>query len=168
MAFPHRERSELTSIGSTPSEGQAPGWRGQPSHRCSQKSWLPCRCPAGRAPPLPWLLPSPAPILRRSRGHQECRGRSCGRLGDAILLTVVGLLKAAFDGDDSLGTGHLQLQVGVVGDGHELYEARLTQESVVDAGEVDHLEGEWLLAEVVWLAEGDAEPDAPKGHGFLP
>ena len=39
---------------------------------------------------------------------------------------------------------------------------------MVDAGEVNHLKGEWLLAEVVWLAEGDIEPDAPKGRGFLP
>ena len=39
---------------------------------------------------------------------------------------------------------------------------------MVDAGEVDDLEGERLLAEVVGLAEGDIEPDAPEGHGFLP
>ena len=38
---------------------------------------------------------------------------------------------------------------------------------MVDAGEVNHLEGEWFLAEVVWLAEGDIESDAPEGHGFL-
>jgi hypothetical protein len=35
---------------------------------------------------------------------------------------------------------------------------------VVGAGEVDHLEGEWLLVEVVQLAKGDTEPDVPKGH----
>ena len=34
---------------------------------------------------------------------------------------------------------------------------------MVDAGEVNHLEGEWLLAEVVRLAEGEVEPDAPGG-----
>jgi hypothetical protein len=39
---------------------------------------------------------------------------------------------------------------------------------MVDIGEVDDLEGEQLLAEVVQLAKGDVEPDAPKGHGFLP
>jgi hypothetical protein len=33
------------------------------------------------------------------------------------------LFEAAFDGDDSLGAGHLQLQIGVVGDNHELGEA---------------------------------------------
>jgi hypothetical protein len=39
--------------------------------------------------------------------------------------------------------------VGVVGDGHELGEARLTKEGVVDVGEVNHLQGEWLLTEVL-------------------
>ena len=39
---------------------------------------------------------------------------------------------------------------------------------MIDTGEVDHLEGEWLLAEVVLLAEGDIELDVPEGHGFLP
>ena len=92
----------------------------------------------------------------------------CGCLGDAVLLIVVGLLEAALDGDDPLRAGHLELQVGVVGDGHELGKARSIEEGVVDAREVDDLEGERLLAEVVWLAEGDVEPDVPEGHGFLP
>ena len=35
---------------------------------------------------------------------------------------------------------------------------------MVDGGEVNHLEGEWLLAEVVQRAEGDIEPDAPQGY----
>jgi hypothetical protein len=39
---------------------------------------------------------------------------------------------------------------------------------MVDTREVNHLEGERLLTEVVRLAEGDAEPDAPEGHYFLP
>jgi hypothetical protein len=82
-------------------------------------------------------------------------------LGDTVLLAVVGLSKAALNGD-------LELQVCVVGDSHELGEARPTEECVVDVGEVDHLEGERFLVKVVRLAEGDIEPDAPEGHGFLP
>jgi hypothetical protein len=39
---------------------------------------------------------------------------------------------------------------------------------MVDTGEVDHLVGERLLAEVVRLAEGDVESNAPEGHDFLP
>jgi hypothetical protein len=34
---------------------------------------------------------------------------------------------------------------------------------MVDAGEVDHLEGERLLAKVIQLAEGDVEPNTPEG-----
>jgi hypothetical protein len=89
-------------------------------------------------------------------------------LGDVVLLVAVGLLEAALDGDDPLRAGHLELEVGVVGDSHELGEAWSTEEAVVDTEEVNNLEGERLLAKVVWLAEGDVEPDAPEGHDFLP
>ena len=58
------------------------------------------------------------------------------------MLAAVGLLKVALDGDDPLRARHLELEVGVVGDGHELGEARSTEEDMVDAREVDHLEGE--------------------------
>jgi hypothetical protein len=44
----------------------------------------------------------------------------------------------------------------------------LTEEDVVDTREVNHLKDELLLAEVVWLAEGDVEPYAPKVHILLP
>jgi hypothetical protein len=82
-------------------------------------------------------------------------------LGNAILLTVVGFLEAALDGDDPLRAGHLKLQISIVGEGHELGGAWSTEEGVVDTGEINHLEGEWLFVEVVRLAEGDAELDAP-------
>jgi hypothetical protein len=39
---------------------------------------------------------------------------------------------------------------------------------VVDTRKVDDLTGEWFLVEVVWLAKGHIEPDAPEGYGFLP
>ena len=38
---------------------------------------------------------------------------------------------------------------------------------MLNAEEVNHLEGEWLLMEVVRLAEGDIELDMPEGGGFL-
>ena len=94
-------------------------------------------------------------------GFSSIGGDECGRLGDLVLLVVVSLLEATFDGDDPLRVGHLELEVGVVGDGHELGKAWSTEEDVVDTEEVDDLEGEWLLVEVVQLAEGDIEPDAP-------
>jgi hypothetical protein len=99
----------------------------------------------------------------RSAGDDKC-----GRLGDIVLLAVVGLLEVVLDDDDPLQAEHLELQVGVVGDDHELGEERSTEEGVVDAGEVDNLEFEWLLAKIVWLAKGDVKTDAPEGHGFLP
>ena len=76
-------------------------------------------------------------------------GDKHGYMGNAILLIVVGLLETALDGDDPLRARHLELEVAVVGDSHELGEAWLIKEGVVDTGEVDDLEGEWLLAEVV-------------------
>jgi hypothetical protein len=39
---------------------------------------------------------------------------------------------------------------------------------VVNAREVNHLDGERLLAEVVQLAKGDIELNMPEGHDFLP
>ena len=68
------------------------------------------------------------------------------------MLIVVGLLKATLDSDDPLRARHLELELGVVGDGHELREARSIKEGIVDIREVDDLKGEVLLAEVVWLA----------------
>jgi hypothetical protein len=41
-------------------------------------------------------------------------------------------------------------------------------EGVVDAVEVDDIEGEWLLAKVVRLAKGDVELDTPSGMGSFP
>ena len=90
-------------------------------------------------------------------------GDERGRLGDAVLLIVVGLLKAALNGDDPIWARNLELEVGVIGDGHELGEVRSTEEGVVDTREVDDLEGEWLLVEVVRLAKGDVELDVPRG-----
>ena len=89
-------------------------------------------------------------------------------MGDAVLLAVVGLLEANLDSDDPLRASHLELQVGVVGYNHELGEAWSTEEHVVDAMEVDDLEGEWLLAEVVRLAEGDASWMRPRGTTSFP
>jgi hypothetical protein len=76
-------------------------------------------------------------------------GDERGRLGDVVLLVVVGLLEAALDDDDPLRARHLELQVGVVGNGHELGTAWFTKDGMVDIREVNNLKGEWLLAEVV-------------------
>jgi hypothetical protein len=103
-----------------------------------------------------------------TRGVESIGGDEHGRLGDAVLLMVVGLLEAALDGDDPLRARHIELDLGVVGDNHELGEAWLAEEGILDTRKVDDLEGEWFLAEVVRLAEGDVEPDVPEGYSFLP
>ena len=63
------------------------------------------------------------------------------------------------DGDDPLGTRHLQLEVGIVRHRHELGERRAAEEGVVGAAEVDHLEPDGLAAEVLLGAEDDVQLD---------
>jgi hypothetical protein len=52
------------------------------------------------------------------------------------------------DGDDLVGARHLELEVGVVGDGHELSAARPQQHCVVGSSKPDHLEREGLPSEI--------------------
>jgi hypothetical protein len=108
------------------------------------------------------------PYCVAARAVRSIGGDEHGRLGNTILLAIVGLLEATLDGDDTLWARHLELEVAVVGDGHELGKARSIEDGVVDTGEVDDLKGGWLLTKVVRLAEGDVEPDAPEGYDFLP
>jgi hypothetical protein len=78
-------------------------------------------------------------------------------------LSVLHALHVAFvrvsvrgsDGDDPVGTGHLELEVGVVGDGHELGVARSPQHRVVGSSEPDHLEREGFLSYVGGSPEVD-------------
>jgi hypothetical protein len=51
------------------------------------------------------------------------------------------LLEATLDSDDPLRARNLELKVGVVGDNHEIGEARSTEEGVVDTRKVDDLKG---------------------------
>jgi GGDEF domain-containing protein len=98
-----------------------------------------------------------------ARAYESIGGDKHGRLGDAVLLAVVGLLKAALDSDDPIQARHLELEVGLVGDGHELGKAWSIEEGVVDIRKVNDLRGEWLLEKVLWLAKGDVEPECPRG-----
>jgi hypothetical protein len=60
----------------------------------------------------------------------------------------VGLLKVASYGDDPMRTGHLELEVSVVGDDDELGIARLTQDGMVGVGEIHYFEGDHFCVEV--------------------
>jgi hypothetical protein len=71
------------------------------------------------------------------------------------------------DGDDLVGAQHLELEVGLVGDGHELGVAWSPQHCVVGSSEPDHLEREGFLSEVGGSPEADGQIELPKGMDAL-
>jgi hypothetical protein len=78
-------------------------------------------------------------------------------------LSVLHALHVAFvrvavrgsDGDDPVRGRHLELEVGVVGDGHELGVAQPSQHRMVGSSKPDDLEGESFLSEVGGSPEVD-------------
>ena len=60
------------------------------------------------------------------------------------------------------------LEVGVVGDGHELGVARTTKDGMVGSSKPHHLKGEYLLAEVGCSAEPYRQIDLAEGLDSLP
>ena len=57
------------------------------------------------------------------------------RVLNALDIALVGVLERRADGDDTLRTRHLQLEVGVVGDVHELGIAGTAKDGVVGSPE---------------------------------
>ena len=53
-------------------------------------------------------------------GHELSGGDNCHGMIATLDLTLVGALEGGADGDNPTWTQHLQLQIGVVGDVHEL------------------------------------------------
>jgi hypothetical protein len=84
-------------------------------------------------------------------------------LGFGEGLSVLHALHVAFvrvsvrgsDGDDPVGAQHLELEVGVVWDDHELGVAWSPQHCVVGSSKLDHLERESFLSEVGGSPEAD-------------
>jgi hypothetical protein len=72
------------------------------------------------------------------------------------------------DGDDPVGARHLELEVGVVGDDHELGVAWSPQHRVVGSSEPNHLEREGFLSEVGGSPEADGQIELSKGLDALP
>ena len=70
-------------------------------------------------------------------------------------VALVGVLERGADGDDTPRARHLQLEIGVVGDGHEFGVAGTTKDGVVGSPKPHHLEGEHFLAEVGCRVETD-------------
>jgi len=54
-------------------------------------------------------------------GRKLLGGNDCHGVFVALDLTLIGMLEGGADGDDPTQSRHLQLQIGVVGDGHELH-----------------------------------------------
>jgi hypothetical protein len=91
-------------------------------------------------------------------------------------LSVLHALHVAFvhvsvhgsDSDDPVGARHLKLEVGVVGDDHELGVAWPPKHCVVGSLEPDHLEREGFLSEVGGSPEADGQIELSKGLDALP
>ena len=65
------------------------------------------------------------------------------------------MLVGGADSNDPLGSRHLQLEVGEVGDGHELGVPWSSDDCVVGASQTHHFESEGLLLEVGCHVEED-------------
>jgi hypothetical protein len=97
-------------------------------------------------------------------------------LGFSEGLSVLHALHVAFvrvsvcgsDGDDPVGARHLELEVGVVGDGHELGVAWSPQHCVVGSSEPNHLEREGFLLEVGGSPEQTGRSSCPRGWTRFP
>jgi hypothetical protein len=97
-------------------------------------------------------------------------------LGFGEGLNVLHALHVAFvrvsvrgaDGDDPVGAQHLELKVGVVGDGHELGVTWSPQHCVVGSSEPDHLEREGFLLKVGGSPKADGQIELSKGLDALP
>jgi hypothetical protein len=71
------------------------------------------------------------------------------------------------DGDDARGPRHLQLQVRIVWNSHELSVTWSPEHSVVDTSEPYHLEREGFLLEIGGGPEANKQVNLPEGmHPF--
>jgi hypothetical protein len=81
-------------------------------------------------------------------------GESLGVL-HALHVAFVRVAVRGSDGDDPIQARHLELEVGVVGDDHELGVAWSSQHRMVGSSEPDNLKGESFLSEVRGSSEAD-------------
>jgi hypothetical protein len=72
------------------------------------------------------------------------------------------------DSNDTVGAWHFELEVGVIGDRHELGVAGASENCVVCSMESYHFESESLLPEVGGSAETDRQVDPSDGLCSLP
>jgi hypothetical protein len=86
----------------------------------------------------------------------------------ALHIAFVRVSVRGADGDDPVGARHLELEVGVVGDGHELGVAWPPQYYVVGSSEPDHLEREGFPSEVGGSPKADGQIELPEGLDAFP
>ena len=92
-------------------------------------------------------------------GGEFPKGDDCCGMAAALDLALVGPLEGGADGGDPVGAQHLQLEVCVVGDGHELHVAWSSQDGMEGSEEPNHLEGEGLSPVIELIPEGDGKID---------
>jgi hypothetical protein len=111
--------------------------------------------------------------IRRLFGEAIQVGDEGLELGDglsvlhAFHVTLVSVAVRGSDGDGPVGAWHLELEVRVVGDDHELGVAQSSQHRVVGSSEPDHLEREGFLSKVGGSSEADGQIKLPKGQDAL-
>ena len=94
-------------------------------------------------------------------------GQSLGLL-NALDVALIGMLARGPDGDDVIRTRHLELEVGVVGNGHELGIAWSPQDRVVGPEEPNYVESEDLPPEVVGVPKQTGRSICPRGWARCP
>jgi hypothetical protein len=94
----------------------------------------------------------------------ECH-QSVGHLV-ALLIAVIGSLDVSPNGDDSTWSWHIQYQVGIVQNYHELGECQPSQESVVHSLKIGNLELYSFSLEVLSSPEGYRKRDLTDGHCY--
>jgi hypothetical protein len=77
------------------------------------------------------------------------------------------LLEVGLHHDDIVQTYHLQLEIGVVGHGHEFRITWLPQDGVVGAREVNNLKCEGLDAKAGMGVKSDGQVDLPRWDHLL-
>ena len=79
-----------------------------------------------------------------------------------LAVARVGMRKGATHSDDAVWSWHLQLEVGVVGDHHELGVAWPPYDGMLGPWKVHHLKDEDLRVEVGSVAKRDGQVDLPE------
>jgi hypothetical protein len=86
----------------------------------------------------------------------------------AFHVALVSVAIRGSDGDGSVRAWHLELEVRVVGDDHELGVARSSQHRVIGSSETDHLEREGFPAKLEGVLKQTGKSSCPRGRTRLP